>query len=330
MSIFDKEVDTLVKLIPEPQPPLVRYVVALGMVLLSLCVRLTIGVWGGIYGFVFFIPAIVLAAVLLGLDSGLVAVAASATAVALILDWSGPHHHLTALLTFILIGSGLSLLGDALRRVIGSLNRARADNEMLLEEMSHRVKNKFAVIVSIIRLQAKAAPAEAQPALDAIARRVHALATLHTHLQGSRRSGLVNMQDYLRDLCAGLRDTAGHLRTITHSVTAEPIVLPPREATAVGLIVNELIMNCYKYAFPGERPGSIKVTFTSTEGTTILSVADDGAGLADGSVAGTGTELVSLLAEQLGGTVERARAPQGGCVVTVAAPAMAISDLPER
>lgn len=326
MSIFDKEVDTLVRLIPERQPFVVRSAITLGLVLLSFLIRLAVGEWGDSYGFMFFIPAIVLVAVLLGLDSGLIAVVASASAVALLLDWDGSHHHFTALGIFFVIGGGLALLGDALRRVIDSLNQARAENEILLEEMSHRVKNKFAVIISVIRLQAKTAPADAHPALDAIARRVHALAALHTHLQESRRSGLVNMQDYLRDLCAGLRDTAGHLRKVTLAVVAEPFLLPPREATAIGLIVNELTMNCYKYAFPNERTGMIRVTLMNTEGRMVLRVADNGVESPVPPVGGTGTELVTLLSEQLGASVERVFLPEGGCVATVTAPMTAQSD----
>jgi two-component sensor histidine kinase len=186
--------------------------------------------------------------------------------------------------------------------------------------MSHRVKNKFATIMSVISLQAKTAPLEARLALDAIARRVQALASLHTHLQGSRHRGQVEMEVYLIDLANGLRESAGHLRKVALTVTAERLLLPPREATAVGLIVNELVMNSYKYAFPDDRSGKIWVAFERKDTSAVLSVTDDGIGCAATAPEGMGTGLVSLLAGQLGGTMKRELAPGGGCDVTVAFP----------
>jgi two-component sensor histidine kinase len=238
----------------------------------------------------------VIASLAFGWGPGLFAVISSALVDGLWLDWKGPNFHATALATFVIVGAGLVFMGDALRRALDRLNHARQENEMLLDEMSHRVKNKFATTVSVISLQAKTAPLEARPALEAVARRVHALASLHTHLQGSRHRGLVEMEVYLIDLASGLRESAGHLRKVALSVTAERLLFPPREATAVGLIVNELVMNCFKYAFPDDRSGEISIAFERNNTSAVLTVTDDGIGCAATAREGMGTGLVSLLA----------------------------------
>lgn len=190
------EIDTLLRLLPTRQTFVVRYGITSILVLLSFAVRHGVGDLAGPYGFILFVPALVIASVAFGWKAGLFAVASSALVDGLWLDWSGPNFHATALATFVIIGAGLVFLGDALRRALEGLNRARNENQMLLDEMSHRVKNKFAMIISVISLQSRAAPLEARPALEAVARRVHALASVHTHLQGSRHRGLVEMEAY--------------------------------------------------------------------------------------------------------------------------------------
>ena len=77
-----------------------------------------------------------------------------------------------------------------------------------------------------------------------------------------------------------MQSSLGHLRNVDIAVRSEPLLLPPREATVIGLIVNELIMNCYKYAFPDERSDRIAVNLRTDEETACLSVSDDGIGCA--------------------------------------------------
>lgn len=163
------EVETLLKLLPTRQPFVVRYGITSILVLLSFAVRHGVGDLAGPYGFILFVPALVIASVAFGWRAGLFAVAFSALIDGLWLDWSGPNFHATALATFVIIAAGLVFLGDALRRALEGLNRARNENQMLLDEMSHRVKNKFAMIISVISLQSRAAPLEARPALEAVA-----------------------------------------------------------------------------------------------------------------------------------------------------------------
>lgn len=320
MAIVDKKVFALIG-VSKRQSLAVRFGVTIGMVVVSCAVRWALGDFAGPYGFILFVPAVVLTSLLYGQRFGLLALAASTIFNGLSLDWHTPHFHVAALATFVVVGIGLVLLGDALRRALDALNEARKENEILLNEMSHRVKNKFATIISVIALQSRSAPLEARPALDAVAQRVRSLAALHTHLQLSRHRGLVNMKAYLTDLCQGLDHSVGHMRKITVPITCEQVFFPPRDATAVGLIVNELVMNGYKYAFPDQRAGTIAVDLARAGTSFELTVADDGIGRPSEARDGMGSGLVTLLASQLGGSPRWTRPAAGGCTVVVTFPA---------
>jgi two-component sensor histidine kinase len=186
--------------------------------------------------------------------------------------------------------------------------------------MSHRVKNKFAMILSIIGLQARQSDPATRAALEAIAGRVRVIANVHDHLQLARHDSLVDMSEYLGELCRSLGDTMRELRPLTVTVAAVPVMMPPDKALSTGLIVNELLTNAFKYAFPDDRVGHVHVELARDAGSLSLTVADDGSGCAEGSEAGLGTKLVNLLVAQLGG---EARWDQSnpGCKVTATFPA---------
>ncbi|SDO45325.1 Two-component sensor histidine kinase, contains HisKA and HATPase domains [Filomicrobium insigne] len=319
MDIFQHRVEILLQRLSERPQGLIGVSITLVMVLLSFAVFCGLNVVAGSSDLILFVPAIIIASLVFGWGCGLLAVLGSVLVDGLWLYWNEGSAHPAALAAFVVVGCGLVFLGDALRGKLLRLDEARKENALLLDEMSHRIKNKFAMIVSVIGLQLKSSPLEARPALEAVARRVHALAALHSHLQGSRHRGLVNMQDYLLDLCNSLRDSVGHLRKVSLSVTSDPMMLPPREATSVGLIVNELVMNCYKYAFPENRQGNVSVRLSTDNASAVISVADNGIGCTESASGGMGTRLVSLLATQLNGTSER-KVTECGCIVTVTFP----------
>ncbi len=221
---------------------------------------------------------------------------------------------------------------EAHRAAVSARQRAEASersHDLLLSEFRHRVKNDLQRVVTLLTMQAGAAPPEAAAALRAGAERVHVIARVHDRL--SHRDGLVmvEMGTFLRDLIADLRVSVAGLRPIGLFVEAEDdTLLTVARAGAVGLIVNELVTNALKHAFPGERMGSIRVGFRREEGRQmfVLTVADDGVGMAteagteaaaprdargrperlrtEGQGGGVGLRLVRALAAQLGGRVE--------------------------
>ena len=294
--------ETLLRLLPGPQPVFVRLGVTILIVLLTFGLRLAVEERTGTYGFVLFIPAILAASLLFDLAMGLVAVALSIVLVASVITWNRDIGiHVAAMVSFALVGGVLAVVSDGLRRALQRAHKAEQDKDLLLKEMTHRVKNKFATILSIIGLQARGAQPETRAALDAIAGRIRTIANVHDYLQLARHDDRVDMSEYLIELCRTLGDTVRELRPITISVVADPVMLPPDKALSVGLIVNELVTNAFKYAFSNHRIGHVLVEFKRTDASLRITVTDDGAGCPQATQPGLGTTLVNLLAEQLGG-----------------------------
>lgn len=111
----------------------------------------------------------------------------------------------------------------------------------------------------------------------------------------------------------------GSLRPITVAVSADRRMLSPQKALAVGLIVNELVTNAFKYAFPEDKPGLVSVGFRNRDTQCELTVTDNGVGCGD-FPEGVGSRLVSILAAQLGGSVKRATADPGTKIIVTFAP----------
>src|SRR5690349_13737018 len=153
--------------------------------------------------------------------------------------------------------------------------------DLLLVEFGHRVKNDLARISATVGMQAVGASPETAAALQAISERARVLARVHDRL--SRRDGhvLVDMHEFLHDLVADLRVNLTDLTRVGLFVEAERHSLPVSRARAVGLIANELVMNALKHAFPGDRAGVVRLGFWRDGQDLLLTVADDGVGLAD-------------------------------------------------
>lgn len=313
--------EELLKLLPGPQPLAVRYGVTAAMVLLTFAVRLGIHDTAGEYGFIVFIPAIVAAGLLFDRGSGFLALALSCALIATLLPWRGiVDIRIAAFTIFILVGGGLVLVSEGLHRALERAHRAEREKDLLLQEMSHRVKNKFAMIASMVALQARNASApDVRTALDAIGARVRVITKVHDYLQLSRHDGMIDMRDYLEGLCASLSDSFKDIRPVSILVTSIDVDLTPDKALPVGLIVNELVINALKYAFPDDRTGSVLVWLEKRNDVLRLSVTDDGIGCADKPVAGLGTKLINLLAAQLRGTA-RWEPMERGCCASIEFP----------
>jgi two-component sensor histidine kinase len=312
--------ELLLRLLPGPLPVAVRYGITAFLVLLSFALRIGIEERTGAYGFLLFVPAIVAAALLFDRGSGFLALILSTGLVAAILPWDmGADVHVAALASFLIVGAGLVVLGETLHKAVERAHQAELEKDLLLKEMSHRVRNKFTMISSIIALQARQASPDTRAALDAVGSRVRVIANVHDHLQLAGQGQLVDMREYLTGLCRSLGDALGHLRPVTLTARADDIKLMPEHALSVGLVANELITNAFKYAFPEGRPGNVSVDLAEGEHGVILSVTDNGAGCVEPVRSGLGTQLVGLLATQLSGSVKREHA-NPGCRVSLIFP----------
>ena len=185
------------------------------------------------------------------------------------------------------------------------------EKTVLLKEVHHRVKNNLQVIVSLLSLQAGGIKSpEIQAALRDTQNRVRSMALLHETLYRSSNLASVRLPGYLEALCAHLWRSAGHnAERILLERCVGDVSLGLDQAVPCGLVVNELITNALKHAFPDGRAGKIRLSMdVESDGRVTLSVADDGVGLQPGwtpeEAENLGLRLVFLLAEQLDGAVQ--------------------------
>ncbi|MBR0963031.1 response regulator [Bradyrhizobium diazoefficiens] len=189
-----------------------------------------------------------------------------------------------------------------------------AEREMLLREVNHRVGNSLQIIASLLHLQASSASQdEVKAALTNAMGRVAAVAQVHRRLYTSQDLKSVVLNQYLDSLLEDLRRSAEGNRMSRLTVKAAAIEIDPDRAVAVGIIVNELVMNAVKYAYP-DGAGPIHVELTSQGDDLLLSITDDGVGdkaKADPRSTGMGQRIVAAMASKLDATVERDPAHSG-------------------
>ena len=183
-----------------------------------------------------------------------------------------------------------------------------AEREMLLREVNHRVGNSLQIIASLLHLQANSTTEDdVKAALTNAMGRVAAVAQVHRRLYTSHDLKSVLLNQYLDALLEDLRRSAEGNRMSRLTLTAEPIEIDPDRAVAIGIIVNELVMNAVKYAYP-DAAGPIHVVLNAQDDNLVLSIADDGVGLnvkIDPRSTGMGQRIVTAMASKLDATVER-------------------------
>jgi PAS domain S-box-containing protein len=204
-----------------------------------------------------------------------------------------------------------------------ALRRTLDDKNILLKELYHRVKNNLQLIISLFNLQGRALPeGEARQALLEASGRVRAMALVHERLYQSRTLSSIALDEFVTDLCEQLAGAASAAeRGIVLEVGAEPVEAGLDLAVPLGLLLNELVSNCLKHAFPGGRGGHIRVGIVRGPGKALrLTVRDDGVGLppgVDGTTTHTlGLKLVCALSGQTGArfSLENIPSEEGGGV----------------
>ncbi|HET7838297.1 MAG TPA: histidine kinase dimerization/phosphoacceptor domain -containing protein [Rectinemataceae bacterium] len=237
-------------------------------------------------------------------------------------------------------GQGLGTVG-VIRDVSDRKNHQReleaalTAREVLLKEIHHRVKNNLQIVSSLLNLQEASVTDEASRKVFLECQsQIQSMAMVHEVLYRAGDFKGVDMQKYferLLEYLAGVYDSS--FNGISCEVEARETTLGLDAAIAVALIVNELVSNCFKHAFPDGRAGRVSLTMSPQDGDWILRVADDGVGFEatrSEDSKGIGTELVEALAAQLRGSVEHgaSRGPQGGALVSVRFPREGRPDLP--
>jgi two-component sensor histidine kinase len=213
------------------------------------------------------------------------------------------------------------ILALAVRHRQGQSERERRAEEMgrhlaqaktYMQEQNHRVRNYFQMILSILGSRSRrAASGQARTELEEVMERVTAIGLAHDLLTVESGQSVVDAATYLDALCLGIeRSMADELRI---ERDLEPVQLRPDRAVPLGLILNELVMNCIKYVVKDRSDAFIKVAFRSDIGTAeaLLSVHDNGPGMGEPRPGSLGLRLVRSLAGQLSGRINVDSSPSG-------------------
>ncbi|WP_424140232.1 sensor histidine kinase [Roseomonas chloroacetimidivorans] len=187
---------------------------------------------------------------------------------------------------------------------------AQARGQTLLEELRHRSKNDLQLIISMLVMQKRQqTDDQARRGFDHLVDRVAAISIAHDQLAPGGGARNIGLADYLQALCGSLAQRRDDIRIETDLDCVE---MPHDRAVMLGLIVNELVTNALKYAFPEGRRGGVQVSFkTTSQEEGCLRVRDDGVGMGPPRLGSSGTGLVKRLAQQLGGRIDREDLRQG-------------------
>jgi len=184
---------------------------------------------------------------------------------------------------------------------------ALGEKEVLLKELYHRTKNNMNVISSLMNIQARSIEdGKLLEAFKETQSRIKAMSLVHEKLYASRDLSHLDMKGYIEDLAHGIFAACKEdSKRVSLSLRLESVPLPIDMAVPVGLILNELISNSLKHAFPEGREGEIRISLRSSGGRVRLEYADNGMGL-DGDFEALrkkslGLKLVSTLVKQLAG-----------------------------
>jgi two-component sensor histidine kinase/CheY-like chemotaxis protein len=190
-----------------------------------------------------------------------------------------------------------------------------AERAILMREVNHRVGNSLQLIASLLTLQGNAAAsADVKSALSDATGRVHAVAQLHRRLYTSDDVQNVAVDQYLSALLEDLRRSADSDRASQVTLDAAPVDTHTDGAVAVGVIVNELVMNAIKYAYP-DRAGPIRVSLKAAgPESAVVCVEDDGVGFNDAdnpTSTGLGQRIVKAMASKINGVIKHEQTGPG-------------------
>lgn len=195
-------------------------------------------------------------------------------------------------------------------KLLTELNQAldikNKQNELLLKEIHHRVKNNLELVKSLLALQsAQLNDTASKEAMLASQNRVQSMGIIHQKLYQGENPGSIEMKDYFLNLGEGILDSFNAEDKVRIECAMDALELDVDTAVPIGLIVNELLTNAMKYAFPEDGKGNISISLSKSSPETLsLKVADDGIGKVTGlSPQGTGfgSQLIKLLTLQLNG-----------------------------
>jgi len=192
------------------------------------------------------------------------------------------------------------------KREMGIVEGTR-QKENLLREIHHRVKNNFAILVSLINMQkAQSQNEDVKQSLTNLQLRIRTMALVHEMLYRSEDFEKISFPDYVRSVASVISSTYGRMN-VHLEFDLESVIINIETAIPLGLILNELLSNAYRHAFTGDSEGTIMVKFQkhTSPSSYALTISDSGIGLPDGfSMEGSktmGLQIIDILVRQIEG-----------------------------
>tara|TARA_R110002033_G_scaffold38675_3_gene78173 strand:+ start:103 stop:1188 length:1086 start_codon:yes stop_codon:yes gene_type:complete len=212
-------------------------------------------------------------------------------------------------------------LGDAERRALRiladqvmqrlELHEALRQQDAMRREVDHRVKNSLANVAAMTRMAARSATPEVREAMLSVEKRISVMVELHNDLYRSDNPDEpIEVTNYLERVASHLRDMSPP--GVEIEVHFDAVALIARRASALGVLINEMISNACKHAFPDGRTGRIVLSGQKTSaGRYAIACADDGVGAVDASESGLGQRIMEASAAQLEGLLRTFPSPDG-------------------
>lgn len=185
-----------------------------------------------------------------------------------------------------------------------------AEKELMLKEVHHRIKNNMNTVASLMALQEdslKDQPA-ASAALKDARSRVISMMMLYDKLYRSDNFQQTSFDEYVSPLLEEIINNFPNRDIARIEKNISDFMIDAKKISPLGLIINELLTNIMKYAFTGRQSGLIKISASARDGRAMISVGDDGVGMAESidvaSSSGFGLQLVEMLTDQIGGSMK--------------------------
>jgi two-component sensor histidine kinase len=203
--------------------------------------------------------------------------------------------------------------------------RAEVRQASLFDELNHRVSNNLTLVSGILQMKARETDNdEVRDQLLRTVSRVDSIAQVHRALYRGARTEAVDLSAYLQDLGEGVRASLIHDDRIRLEVVSEAVSVPVDMAVPLGMMVNELVTNAVKYAYPAPARGAIQVRLVRDRDGLLLTVRDQGRGLPAGvgerPGGGLGMKLVRALVTQVGGQLSTTGPPGAAFEIRLPAP----------
>jgi PAS domain S-box-containing protein len=206
----------------------------------------------------------------------------------------------------------------------GTITKSLREKDVLLQEVNHRVKNNLQIMSSLVKLQSHyISDSKMLEILKETESRIQSMAIVHSKLHTTKDYEKINFYDYVKNLTDNFWNSYGfRLKNVDIKINISDLSLNIDTAIPCGLIINELVLNSIKYAFPDNRKGTIDITLLDKGNNKfVLKVADDGIGLPENVTIDEtdtlGIQLVTLLSKQMNGSVEINSGKEKGAEFTI-------------